>query len=126
MAEFGCIYWIRAQTVGHIKIGFSKNPVRRFEQLQLMSPVPLQIVGLDIGTQDQERALHARLHAHRLHGEWFRACDEVFDTIVAFPTDPDSISEWVVQRTQVHPEIFTDVDAVVDLLKTLTALKTNT
>lgn len=65
------VYFIQAVGGGPIKIGMSNDPKERLATLQAGSPVMLRIIGIADGGQDKEMALHRRLAAHRLHGEWF-------------------------------------------------------
>lgn len=56
---------------GHrVKIGKSRNPSARLEQLQTGSARQLQLI-LSLPT-DCESELHHRFKAHRITGEWFR------------------------------------------------------
>jgi hypothetical protein len=64
------IYFIGGDT-GAIKIGLARSPERRLISLQCGSPIQLRILAQGPGSQRDERALHQRFAAHRLHGEWF-------------------------------------------------------
>jgi hypothetical protein len=66
------IYFIRAVNSGTIKIGVSNDPKRRLESMQTGSPEPLELLGILPGGVDEERRLHGRFKAYRIHGEWFR------------------------------------------------------
>jgi hypothetical protein len=73
------IYFIIHETIdpdggrstGKIKIGTADYPFLRFEQLQLMSPVRLRLVGTMQGGTITENELHRRFAHLRSHGEWF-------------------------------------------------------
>jgi len=70
----GVVYFVRAETLGLIKIGSAVNPDRRLTGLQCGSPDRLQLVAY-VGTDDiiaGERAMHRRFNHHREHHEWFR------------------------------------------------------
>lgn len=75
------VYFIQAIEGGPIKIGMSQNPERRLADLQVGSPVRLRIIGVAVGGQQREAALHRRLAKHRVHGEWFADAPEVMAAI---------------------------------------------
>jgi len=59
-----------------MKIGYSKNPSKRMEQLQTASPHQLELkFSIKARTLSQakfvEKYLHERLRHYRLNGEWF-------------------------------------------------------
>jgi hypothetical protein len=63
-------YLIQGETTGLVKIGRSRNVVKRFNFLAHYSPDKLKLVGVIVG--DYEKHLHAVLSSLRLHGEWFK------------------------------------------------------
>ena len=67
------IYLIQSLENGYYKIGVSKHPTKRVEQLQTGNASPLKLVDI-YHTEYAEQIEHAlqRIHAH-LHkkGEWF-------------------------------------------------------
>lgn len=73
----GFVYFIQARGGGPIKIGYSANPEKRLAALQTASPYDLAILAIRPGSRDDEAALHDRLSAHRLRGDWFEDCDLV-------------------------------------------------
>lgn len=67
-------YFIRGTLTGLIKIGESIDPVARLGDLAACGSEPLELLAVcDV----PERALHAELAAHRVHGEWFTPSDAV-------------------------------------------------
>jgi hypothetical protein len=61
---------------GVVKIGFSKNPASRFDEMAAMSWIgPKWIEATTKNTaalgSDIERFLHNQLRSHRVHHEWF-------------------------------------------------------
>lgn len=62
---------------GHVKIGVSRDPLRRIAELQTGNPHPLLLLGLLASgvTQAEARKVEAEAHTrhavHRLEGEWF-------------------------------------------------------
>lgn len=65
------VYFVQAGASGPIKIGYSKAPERRLQQLQVSHPEPLRILATVPGTKGMEGELHARWNQFRLEGEWF-------------------------------------------------------
>ncbi len=68
----GFVYLVRPRFARNapVKIGRTASLTGRLVDLQRMSPVPLELVGLLHGGS-LEGHLHERWSAHRLHGEWF-------------------------------------------------------
>lgn len=81
------VYFVRATTMGLIKIGATLDVNDRLQSLQVGSPDKLVLMGAiyDKEAFDIERRLHARFTAHRSHGEWFRPCAELLDLIEEYP-----------------------------------------
>ncbi|NTX08288.1 GIY-YIG nuclease family protein [Myxococcus sp. CA040A] len=75
------VYFVQAGDGGPIKIGFSRNPRVRMQELQTGNAVELKYCGEVVGDQGLERILHERFAAIRLHGEWFTATRELVDYI---------------------------------------------
>jgi hypothetical protein len=75
----GFVYFVQAELLRHVKIGFAANVEKRLSQLQSGSPDKLELLGV-ILTDDMEsleRYLHNRFRRDRLHCEWFAASDAV-------------------------------------------------
>lgn len=82
----GSVYFLQAVDGGPIKIGFTRGKVaKRLKAIQACSPVELVLIGArkDVGLH-VEMALHHRLAADRLHGEWFSPSSVVLDTMAKF------------------------------------------
>jgi hypothetical protein len=80
----GWVYFIGAPFVQRIKIGWALNPKARYDQIRLMSPVPIFLLTGRRGTPTDERALHTRLRDYRVYGEWFSfegSVIEVFEEV---------------------------------------------
>lgn len=77
----GYVYAIREPLGGPIKIGWSKDPNRRCEDIQNACPYELRLIGAVPGSRSDEKRLHAALGNHRLHGEWFRDCSAVLEAL---------------------------------------------
>lgn len=80
----GFIYFVRAEN-GLIKIGWAKNPKRRFSSLCSGSPVALELLAFRPGSLDDEAARHARFAADRVRGEWFRLSQELGIAVIESP-----------------------------------------
>ena len=66
------LYAIRSTGSGQFKIGIPKHPESRLQELQVGSPIRLEIVSLtDIESPGAEREAHRALASYRLRGEWF-------------------------------------------------------
>lgn len=69
----GWVYFVAPVNGGPIKIGWSAtDPSERIKELQVGSPVELELIGCRVGCPEDERGLHRRFRHDRLHGEWFR------------------------------------------------------
>lgn len=67
------VYAMMEEDTGKVKIGISKDPERRLKQLQTGNSSRLVLVAThkaENGFAD-ERALHHKNEAYRIHGEWF-------------------------------------------------------
>lgn len=68
----GWVYFIGAPFWPVVKIGWALNPNLRLDQIRLLSPMPLYLLGGAPGTLKDEKAVHSKFAALRNHGEWFR------------------------------------------------------
>lgn len=77
-ANWDSVYVIEGAP-GHVKIGFSRDPVSRLASLQTASPFPLRLAFNMPSARafDIEQEAHAILAAHRGEGEWFLADKEM-------------------------------------------------
>lgn len=71
------VYFITARKAGRVKIGCAHDAWERLAKIQSTSPLALSLEAVIPGTYDEERKLHLRFAAHRLHGEWFALCPEI-------------------------------------------------
>lgn len=75
---------------GDIKIGITSNFQTRLRSLKTGSSRPLCVLLVMPGTIDDERALHDRFAADRLHGEWFKRSAALMEFIASSrPADDD-------------------------------------
>lgn len=76
-ATHGHVYFVAADALGLVKIGWSKNVVARLRTLQAASPVTLRLVASFPGVNQHETQMHARFAHLRQRGEWFTMADEI-------------------------------------------------
>lgn len=67
----GLVYFIRAESGGPIKIGWTHDIDRRLSTLNTSSPYRLEVLATMQCRKDVELRLHERFKASRLNGEWF-------------------------------------------------------
>lgn len=80
-------YIIVADEAGFAKIGYSKAPKARLEQLQIGSPFDLRMAALIPAGPNDERRLHRQFKSLRKRGEWFVIDERVSSLIEAFSFD---------------------------------------
>lgn len=83
------IYFVQEGQDGPIKIGVAKQPADRVRQLQGANSRPLILRGVKTGFVKDERALHKKLDAFRIRGEWFSPEPEVLAEI---PTQSQTVN----------------------------------
>ena len=71
----GWVYCIRDDAAQAVKIGFSRNPSRRFRQIQTANPNKLRMVAVMQAVEAFEQFLHLSHAERRLSGEWFDDTD---------------------------------------------------
>lgn len=79
--EQGFVYFLQAEGTGLIKIGFSKNPGRRFRNARAFASEPLRLLGLHPGGRRLERKLHRAFRAECSHGEWFHPVPDLLAAV---------------------------------------------
>ena len=79
----GDVYFVQAQTLGFIKIGFAADAADRLRTLRVGSPDELTLLGsiYSADAKALEASIHARFQAHRHHGEWFHPVPELLDFV---------------------------------------------
>jgi hypothetical protein len=100
----GHIYFILAPAADAIKIGFSRDPRKRFTNLRTGSPEPLEWLGSIPGDPGDEKAIYKRFKHQRLHGEWFRASPELYNHMEDLAEDNEEIQGWLDLRAQLEAE----------------------
>jgi hypothetical protein len=70
----GSFLYVIEDGQGRVKVGTSKDPIRRMTQLRSTSDSPLNFSYIGVTPSegyDIESAAHAALAGHRINGEWF-------------------------------------------------------
>lgn len=101
------VYFIGAQS-GPIKIGHSQSPEKRIFEMQCGNPDKLFLYGKFRGGQPLEQRLHRKLAAHRVRGEWFERCAQVFDALKALADHPERSRGGLAVEAEtfwMHPEV---------------------
>jgi hypothetical protein len=75
--RIGSVYYIEAEGLNLVKIGYSIEPLVRMTVLQEQSPVTLRLLYTCTGDRKLEHELHRRFAEHRHRGEWFRITPEI-------------------------------------------------
>lgn len=76
------VYFLRrADGVGPVKIGCTMHINKRFAEMSMWSPEPLELLTTAPGSPADERALHIRFGAARRHHEWFDPIPELLTLI---------------------------------------------
>lgn len=73
------VYFIGVR--GFIKIGWTADWRRRFANLQLANPEPLDILLIIGRPKVYEKTMHEAFAEHRASGEWFRDCQPIREHI---------------------------------------------
>lgn len=71
------MYFIRSENGGPIKIGYSRDPEGRCDQLQTGHPYRLRVIARLPGDRALEHQLHVRFSTIRLCNEWFDSSPEL-------------------------------------------------
>lgn len=77
------IYFVRCQSTGRVKIGFSEKPWLRFVKIQADCPTELVMAAIIDGDMGDEGALHAAYAQYNVRGEWFAEVGELRDFIAS-------------------------------------------
>ena len=69
------IYFIKQGD--YVKIGFTNRFKIRLNQLQVSSPIKLEVLGIIEGDKTDEKYMHDKFKHISTNGEWFVYCDEL-------------------------------------------------
>jgi hypothetical protein len=82
------VYFLRCGDF--VKIGYSYDPKKRIEKVQVWSPHDCELMGIAAGGPALEKALHKEFSADRHRGEWFRLTDRLLAEIQRLCEPPTS------------------------------------
>lgn len=68
----GWIYYIGNLKHGYVKIGYSKNPIKRIGSIQTGCPFKLEIIYTERGSFEIEKAYQDGFKEYCTYGEWFK------------------------------------------------------
>jgi len=80
----GWVYFIKSLVEdGPVKIGYSRTPDIRIQELQVASPHPLTLsaVWRSKDAKALESKLHRKFRSHKMNGEWFRPSPDLMKLI---------------------------------------------
>ncbi len=80
-SQSGWVYFMQDTGTGHIKIGFSKNVMKRLESIQGANASEIVLLSAIPGSVKKEAALHEFFSGSRIRGEWFEESDELCELI---------------------------------------------
>ncbi len=63
-----------------MKIGFSKDLLKRIKKIQSNSPEKLNLIAYVKGNFEKE--LHDQFDEYKIHGEWYKSAPEILFTII--------------------------------------------
>jgi excisionase family DNA binding protein len=73
----GLLYVAERDVDAAVKIGWTSDLVRRMRELKRDTRAAVVLRAAVPGDKPDELRLHGRFAAHRIDGEWFRACPEI-------------------------------------------------
>jgi hypothetical protein len=106
------IYFIRDTETTHVKIGYSADPRKRFQQLQCATSHRLEMVGTAPGDKRREKELHREAAPFHVRGEWFRANRGLLDLMDSvlrpYPTVSGHLIRSVYLAGRFTPDLWRD------------------
>lgn len=81
------VYFILAEEVNRVKIGYTCDVRRRLKELQSWSPVELSVLKVIKGTCREEERFQQMFDAERVRGEWFTYSERLQDFIRDLPAE---------------------------------------
>ena len=105
--EVEFVYFIEAAGLDAVKIGYSKRPWARLDNLKVGSPVDLKMLWLFLGTRSVEKFLHYQFQNHKLErpgGEWFRLSN-VRAGFSYYGIDPSTLTPPIKYKYDVSGEL---------------------
>jgi hypothetical protein len=83
--------YIAESSLGYHKIGISKNPQKRAEQLSVPGVLDMRIIHTipSLFARKSERILHDALREYRVSPEWFKLPDDLINMLCEFEGEHD-------------------------------------
>jgi hypothetical protein len=102
------VYFLRESLEGPVKVGRSKDPWSRRDQLQTGNPKELRVLGCCFGNPEFENAIHQAFKDAHIRGEWFRSTEDLVSLINEIC--PFSNDDWMT-----HVDQYASVGCTVDV-----------
>ena len=99
------IYFIEAVGLDLVKIGTTEDLDRRMAHLAAVCPTPIVLLKQLPGGRSEERELHSRWGAHRVHHEWFQLAPLVAEI--------EGLAEFIAATRREEIEAEARVDAML-------------
>ena len=86
--------YIAESSLGYHKIGISKHPEKRAEQLSIPGVLDMRIIHTipSMFARRSERILHDTLREYKVSPEWFKLPDELLNTLCEFQGEHDLLT----------------------------------
>jgi hypothetical protein len=81
------VYFIQPFGGGPIKIGQTRDIIKRLKGIQACSPIPLNVLKIIRGDTEVEAKIHTDFARHNTFGEWFEATPELLEFIERLPSE---------------------------------------
>jgi hypothetical protein len=79
------VYFVRCTETNLVKIGFAKDPFKRFSKIQSDSPAILELLAIEPGEKSREAEIHEQFASLRRRGEWFECGAAILNHVKALP-----------------------------------------
>ncbi|MFN3169276.1 MAG: GIY-YIG nuclease family protein [Hyphomicrobiales bacterium] len=89
----GYVYLIQGGDDAQCKVGYSKNPWSRANDLSTGRADKLKVIATVRGDRSDERAVHSALESHKIRGEWFCLTDAVIEVFKSVATVDELLSQ---------------------------------
>lgn len=97
-----------------VKVGYSTNPIGRFNQIRLAVPFPVRLVAILGKGRDTEKEMIGLLSTWRMRGEWFEPRPELNDFLAHQRASGNVLSQVVVDAaycdTHIKPAVLKYLD----------------
>lgn len=74
--DIECVYFLYAKSQRFLKIGYTKNPLKRFLAIRRNVPFGLELLAIHPGGRDLERRYHRNNKRLKVKGEWYHCSSE--------------------------------------------------